>query len=92
MIKQREGEICADQVYLGQLVSSHVLPLPVWNRLCSMCSEWVLAMQPTKVSHEPARCFAQRQNCCLSNGAAAIIHSSEEACFEVRNHFKNIIS
>ena len=40
-------------------------------------------MQPTvTVCHEPAECFAQHQNCCLSNSAEAITHSSQKTCFE----------
>ena len=45
----------ADQVYLGQQCSlASSLQLPVCNRLRSMKSKWLIAMQPTTVSHEPA--------------------------------------
>ena len=54
MIKQRDVKLRADQVYLGQQASSHVLlgsslQLPVCNRLCSMKSKWVIAKQHTTV-------------------------------------------
>ena len=62
IIKPRDVKIWADLVYLGQPVSSECsaassLPHPACNRLCTMLSQWVIAMQPTAAGREPAGAF-----------------------------------